>query len=378
MRGGHLNGKYSPARGGRSFRGNRNSGYYQEPYYSSSPRGGGRAGSYNVSSWPSRGGRGGGTTGGYHSSPVSYPHISSEPPSSAVNNNNLSHINNAGHNISHNNEINTSVESVGINEYNISGAMGENNGSFASNRSESYYNNHNSTTSNHIDNGYGRGGFGSSRFVSRGRGRGRGRGGLWNSSGGLGRESHYYQSGGNANNGYYHNEQNVGNESTISNTSYYGQHIYEGYNGSPNGGGYPNLSLKNNPSTNNTAVPTTNTAEVSNNNTNNIEDKAKIEEEERRRKEDEKVKQERRRQREIEFREKHWVGRIQAKGDIKNSLVKRFDELDEINSNLLDIDSRKFGLEIEINRLARILKAEEDRVRIAEEKLEALDLSLDV
>ena len=60
---------------------------------------------------------------------------------------------------------------------------------------------------------------------------------------------------------------------------------------------------------------------------------------------------------------------------MRKTLSRCFNELDAVNSKLLDVGTRRAELEIEVNRYNRVLKAEEDRVRLAEEKLEAMNLS---
>lgn len=97
---------------------------------------------------------------------------------------------------------------------------------------------------------------------------------------------------------------------------------------------------------------------------------------ERRKSEEQKNKQERDQKKNREFKEKHWIERVHATGDSKKQLNKYFNELDAHNAKLLDLGTRRAELEIDINRYNRILKAEEDRVRLAEEKLETMNLSI--
>ncbi|GAV27810.1 hypothetical protein PMKS-001278 [Pichia membranifaciens] len=91
--------------------------------------------------------------------------------------------------------------------------------------------------------------------------------------------------------------------------------------------------------------------------------------------EETRLKREHEHKKNMEFREKHWIERIKASGEMRKTLSRYFNELDAVNSKLLDVGTRRAELEIEVNRYNRVLKAEEDRVRLAEEKLEAMNLS---
>ena len=79
---------------------------------------------------------------------------------------------------------------------------------------------------------------------------------------------------------------------------------------------------------------------------------------------------------EAEFTEKHWISRIHVHGDMRKFLSRAFDSLDVANASLLNIGARRAELEIDVERYNRLLKAEDERVRLAEEKLEAMDLDV--
>lgn len=76
---------------------------------------------------------------------------------------------------------------------------------------------------------------------------------------------------------------------------------------------------------------------------------------------------------EAEFKEKHWIKRVKVSGDSKTSMVSLFDELDGVNSRLLELGSRGIQLESDVLKYNRILRTEEERVTLAEESLEAME-----
>ena len=354
MRGGYMNGKYpSGGRGGSSFRGGRHGpprhssgGNYYDPYYNSSPPARGGRGSYRGGSgWPSRGGR-----GGYYSSPgSSYHSLPIGTSTTGV----VASAPSPGEDSRHNSStpvgddfatsINSEMRTPGR-ESHLPNEQGNDGGN------DGYWN-------NGYYSGIGRGGSSSSRFSGRG-----GRGGRAHDSRYTGGNGEY------AEQNYYNNEDHKYGK------PFYGGR-YEEDNGRPGSrpasAGYPNLSLNNKLGSESrggpSAVP---------HRTLSFEEKSRLEAVEKKKNEEQNIKRELEKLKEAEFRQKHWISRIHAKDPVKASLVKLFDELDQFNSNLLEIGARRAALEIDVARHARILRAEEDRVRLADERLEAMNLSL--
>lgn len=214
---------------------------------------------------------------------------------------------------------------------------------------------------NYWNNGYssrGRGGS-NSRFT--------GRGGRVE----RGHETRYSNSNGEYTESQYHNmdERSYGK-------SYYGNNgRYEDESfrplSRPRSAGYSNPTLNDKfAGENNSRAPTTTPQRSI-----SYEEKARLEAEERKKKEESLLREELEKKKEVEFRQKHWISRIHARDPIKTNLAKLFDELDTVNRNLLDIGAKRVALEIDVARHARIFKAEEDRVHLADEKLEAMNLS---
>lgn len=379
-----MNGKYPP-RGGASFRGSGQYGYYQNQYY--------------VNRGSSRGGpRGGfrGRSSGYYGSPVGYGH------SGYANPNGINSIQYSSNPVpaptsstvpsitASTTEVNTSVGGVadidtprktdyqnyergsrniedgyGSNTALTSSAGSSGNTSNGSDMNSEIYDgmaknswgNFSEYRNGNINSGFSPG----FRGKSRGRGTVRGiRGNRGTRVGGnyYGRNGSYDyntydQSGGQ----YYYNNgiENYGKYGS-SNSAGYAVEGYE-YHVTPE----KDIATEQH-------VETTSTKES---------EEAAIKEAERVKNEEEKQKEsERERERDSEFREKHWVGRIKAMGDMKKKLSGYFDELDAVNSNLLEIGARKMELEIDVQRYNRVLRAEDERVRLAEEKLEAMNFTL--
>jgi hypothetical protein len=292
-----------------------------------------------------------------------YGNISYVPPSSASSNSgNSEHT-------SVNNEINTSTNSTGNKGYSMPSSSSENNDINVNENYDSTRWGHHYNTEYSNGRGAGRGGY-SSGFIRGGGGRGRDttRGG-WGSGRGGGTTGGYYNVNNNNNNIGYDGYNNGMSGSHV--PYYYGRDIHNAPNNAYDQEMYPE-------SRTNVGFESGNFHDIS------IEQTKDDKESERSRIEDEKLQKERELERkrelekrkESEFREKHWIGRLNVKGDLKQILIKGFDELDAVNSNLLDIGARRVELEIDVDRYNRILKAEDDRVRLAEESLEAMNLSV--
>lgn len=197
--------------------------------------------------------------------------------------------------------------------------------------------------------GRGRGGFASSRY-SRGRARGRGRGGVRGTWSG---PAHYYSSG-------YEGSYDRGPGGGQSSQYYYGRQAsaeYVPYSKEPKGV-YSEAGAKADGSLGRDGA------------------EAAAKAAERRKSEQDKAEKERELAKEVEFREKHWVGRIHATGEARKSLSKGFDELDTVNASLLRLGAHRLELEIDVNRYNRVLKTEEERSQVAEERLESMNLSI--
>lgn len=384
-----MNGKY-PSRGGSSYRGSSMSGsyggYYHDPYYSSSPSRGGRGASR---------GRGGSSSYGYYGSPSGYggrkdigdsqghshggyPYAHSGSgltPTSSASSQTPGSAQQASEQVpgyppsgssAGSATYDRSIESHGENGYagNVAPSSGGSN--------EPSGDDHESARWEHYSNEYSRGnGQSSPRFRSRGRGRGGSGRGSWRGSRGgqyygRGRASYEYDSynarsgsgqvyygrafGSAASNVDATTTNNVGGSRLPAGEGY----NYHGHEEESHSKVHPGARKDESASLSTAAAKTES-------------EKHKVEEARLKREHDHK--------KNMEFREKHWIERIEATGETRKNLSRFFNELDTVNSKLLDIGTRRAELEIEVNRYNRVLKAEEDRVRLAEEKLEAMNLS---
>lgn len=377
-----MNGKY-PGRGGSSYRGSpmgshgQYGGYYHDPYYNSSPvsrRGGSRGRNSSA--------------GGYYGSPGLYSNISYIPPSSSSSNseNNISNANSNSNNNTNNNananssngNINTNPSEQANNSYHAPSSGSD------SVDIQGGKNFDNSKWSGHYNSEYsgrGRGGY-SAKFTRGGIGRMRGRGGSsrgsWSSGRGGGNAGYYYSNINNVNgNGGY---EGISNKQAQ--RPYYHERDDGIYDGKRNGnighetgdGSIEHQHHHSHPHQQHPQQP------IQSN------DDAALQKDPKRRKLDEESKlqsghdlvreRELERKKESEFKEKHWINRIHVQGELKQNLIKCFDELDSINSNLLDVGARRVELEMDINRYNRILKGEDDRIRLAEEQLESMNLTI--
>lgn len=391
--GGHMSGKYRGRGSSSSFRGS-SYGYY-DPYYNSSPIRGGRGGSRGRGISNSNGHFNGyaapyptysnnsnanshnnsGLTPTSSASGVSSGSISNNPGNGSVYNNTNPNTSSTFDN-SNDNVANESTENIDKNESNI--LYGSSAGSSGSNEignNEEWENGY--YDYNNEYNNRGRGGI-SPRFKGRGRGRGRGRG-SWRGNRGGSNSTPYYSKNRShyeynsyyaipsnaaaAGQYYYGREYHGDSEYKLGNTEMYettnDYEFNDGYKNNSNvqNGNYRNSNVVNQKEEVKNFIPEK-----------NQEVKAKAEELKQKEEHDHKMN--------LEFKEKHWIERIHATGDMKKVLSKQFDELDSINSKLLDTGIRRIELEIAVNRYNRILKAEDERVRIAEEKLESMNLSI--
>lgn len=416
MRGSNMNSKYS-SRGGSSFRGSSASGsygYYHDPYYSSSPSRGGRGGSR---------GRGGSSSYGYYGSPPGYggrkesgdpqghPHPSGysygRPGSGLTPTSSASGLT-PGSAQQHSEQMSAypaSSSSAGSATYERSMESNGESGGYTAHGASSSSGGSNEAGGDDYESArweqyvgeYSRGkSEGSPRFRGRGRGRGGSGRGTWRGSRGgpyYGRgrggfEYEGYPTGPASGQFYYGREfavggtagsgdvaANVGEARASPGEGYkYHGHEENGYPkahpgaakdesssvsaGSGAAAGAASAATSAATSAAAVAAAASGKAEV---------DKHKAEET--------RLKREHEHKKNMEFREKHWIERIQASGEMRKTLSRHFNELDAVNSKLLDVGTRRAELEIEVNRYNRVLKAEEDRVRLAEEKLEAMNLS---
>jgi len=227
-----------------------------------------------------------------------------------------------------------------------------------------------------------RGMSGSPRFIV-----GRGRGGSnirGSSSGRNGPKSNYYGSRGSHDSSSY----GGGYDSTSNYGHYYENHEdYGKYGSSGSTGEYPSESSEQydyyGRRVNNNAEAHTKPGSKESGislqhkkSSGDYHDSERLEREKLKEIEDEKMKELKKKkelEREKEFSEKHWISRIHARGELKNELVKNFDALDVVNSRLLDIERRRNEIQMDVDRYNRLLKAEDERVRLNEEALEAME-----
>ncbi|TID16304.1 hypothetical protein CANINC_004206 [Pichia inconspicua] len=307
---GHTNSKYS-GRGSSSYRGGSSGGYYNDSYYSSPSRGG----------YHNNRGRG---RGGHVSHPGRY-------------------YNNYGYESANYNSSSNGIESSPPKQERISVAPGSREGDYSSSHSNHRFENNDDWNHFSSSQSYqqGRGGiFLGSRQVrgSRGRGRGSFKG---------------YERGGSAGN-YHPSPYDEGNRS-------HNQYPYYYDNGSKSTEVPP---VPNQDQQVVEQLPTTSLSSQSSENKTE-EEKLPIEKENDNRQQEIK--------KEAEFKEKHWIKRINVTGDVKSSIVSLFDDLDDTNSKLLELGSRCMQLEIDVLKYNRILRTEEERVSLTEESLEAME-----
>lgn len=384
MRGGHMNSKYPP-RGGSSssFRGSAGQGSYgyYDSYYNSSPirggRGGyrGRGGGYGYSNTNANVNVSGhyGNSNGYSAPYGSYGSIGN---SGSHNNSGLTPTSSSAASVdqhaSDSSLGNISHENI-ENGYNDSRMIPSSTGSNSSEGWESGYGDYNNSTS------FGRGGISPRYRGFRGRGRGNSRGG-WRGGnrGGSNVVPSYY---GRGRNGYEYDSYN--SIPPGSSGQYYYERDYGVEAGIGRGFEGTDTNITNKSNNNNAygysshrASNTSVDESYANTSISREEDEAAKVEKEKAKAKELKQKQDQENKINAEFKEKHWIERIHVSGDAKKSISKCFDELDSANDRLLDIGARRIELEIAINRYNRALKAEEERVRIGEEKLESMNLDI--
>lgn len=327
----HGNGKY-PSRSGSSYRASSIGGYYNDPYYSSPTRGG----HHNSSRGRERGGHGGPPGGHYNNNyygSLDYNNRTSVSPAVSGN-------------------YNRQTEATGSHE-------GPHNTS-SSGSSESHNSNYEESNRDHqtdLQNfQHTRSGFHSNPKFSRPSGRGRGRGSY---RGG-------YVKGGSAG-GYYGATYDEFNRGNVTYPSYYEERSsYEERRVYPPSREFISEAFVDKSPQIRPSIGTK-TIEVMKMEQEKVQSGLEREN---------KVKRDLEYKKESEFKEKHWIKRINVKGELKTVLAKSFDELDEVNSNLLELGSRRMELEMDVMKYNRILRAEEERVRLAEECLEAMEFTV--